>query len=818
MLRNYLKVALRSLWHHKASSLINVLGLALGFACCLLITLYIREESRYDRHWQDAGQVYRLANEVFFGDQHTKSAVLGAPVANALQQEFPEVEVVARLLVLPEVDKYTIQRPDRDNEAPFSESKGYVVDSTFFQVFNYPFVYGDAKKALQEPNTVVISQALSRKLFGADNPVGKPMRISNKYGKTDYRVTGVFLTDKPSHIDANFFTTLQTVGFGRFLSRQTNWAGNNLFHTYVKLRPDASPRALEAKLPAFTARNGGADLRAAGLKRVLFLQPVTEIHLKSEMYGELSPNSSMTYLYVLASIAVFTLLLACINFMNLSTARSARRAREVGIRKVMGGERAALIGQFLGESVLLSLLSLVLAVALAVLALPLFTQLTGKTALFAPSRDYGLVGWMLVLAVLTGVLAGSYPALYLSSFRPIRVLKGRFVNSLGAIQLRRVLVVFQFVISVGLVLSTLVISKQMNYLRGQQLGFQQHQQLIIPLSTGEAQASYPVYREAVEQLPGVVSASGASTYPGQPSVMSIALRTAGKNAQEAQNVKLGTVDIGFTEMLDLKLVAGRSFSRDITSDTSQNMPAIVLNETGVKKLGFTPATVIDKTLYFDFPGRIQSFRVVGVVKDFHFESLHQQIAPLGFIRASSPFSAPLGYLVVRVNATEVPRLLASLEKHWRRINPAAPFEYSFLDQDFQRNYQAEQRVFLIVSYFTGIAILIACLGLYGLMAYTVEQRTREIGIRKVLGASESTLMMALTSDFLKLIALANLIAWPIGWWMMDRWLEEFAYRTSINWEIFALTGMAALLIALLTVSAQAMKASRLNPVKSLRME
>ncbi len=819
MLRNYWNIARRNLLKHKASSLINLLGLSTGMACCLLIGLFIRAETRYDRQWQDHEQLYRVANEVYFGDQRTPSALLAAPVAAALGREFPEVEATARLLVPPEVDKHTLQRLEGGrNFTPFSETKGYMVDSSFFRIFNYPFVHGDARAALAEPNTVVLSAVLSRKLFGAGNPVGKVVRISNKYGKTDYRVTGVFEPGGPSHIDANFFTALPSGAFGRSVSSQTNWAVNTLFHTYVKLRPGASPQALEAKLPAFLQRHGGADLAAAGLRRVLFLQPVASIHLESALYGEIGVNGSVTYLYVLASIAAFTLLLACINFMNLSTARATRRAREVGIRKVMGGEKGALVVQFLGESVLMSLLSLVLAVGLAALALPAFSELVGQPLTFSPARDFSLVGWLLGLAVVTGLLAGSYPAFYLSSFQPVGVLKGKFVSSIPAVRFRRGLVVFQFVIFIGLVLSTLVIHKQMRYLTSQPLGFAQHQQLVIPLPTEEAQASYPIYKQTIEQLPGVVAASGGATYPGQPAMVSIPLRIPGKHVKEARHVTLNAVDVGFTENLGFTLVAGRSFSARIPADTSRSQPAIVLNETAVRALGYTPEAAIGKPLLFDLGSQTQPYRVIGVVKDFHFQSLHQPITPYGFVRQGSPFAAPPAYLVARVDVARLPSLLASLEKHWQQINPAAPFAYSFLDQDFQRNYQAERRVFGMVGYFTGIAILIACLGLYGLMAYTVEQRTREIGIRKILGASGSGLTMLLAGDFLKLVLVANVIAWPLGWWLMDRWLQAFAYRVSISWWLYVLAGGVALLIALLTVGAQAIRASLTNPVKSLRAE
>jgi putative ABC transport system permease protein len=638
------------------------------------------------------------------------------------------------------------------------------------------------------------------------------------YGKTDYRVTGVFKMEDPSHIDANFFTAMRSGEFGRAISGQTNWAINTLFHTYIKLRKGTSPKALAAKLPAFMARHGGNDLKAAGLRRVLFLQPVPDIHLKSALNGEISANSSVTYLYVLGSIAAFTLLLACINFMNLSTARASRRAREVGIRKVMGGEKGSLVAQFLGESVLLSLVSLLLALSMALLVRPLFNQLAEKNIRLSPVQDISLLAWMVGLAIVTGLLAGSYPAFYLSSFQPIGVLKGKFVSSLAAVQFRRALVVFQFVISIGLVLCTLVINKQMRYLKSQPLGFQQQQQLVIPLPTAEAQASYPVYREAIEQIPGVVTASGGATYPGHLAMASFPLRAPGKHVEEAQHVTINTVDVGFTETLGFTLVAGRSFSLGSSADTSRRMTAIVLNETAVHKLGYTPQTAIGKPLYFDFQGQSQPYQVIGVVKDFHFQSLHQKITPYGFVRLGSPFSAPPGYLLARVNVTQLPQLIASLENHWKRINPSTPFEYSFLDQDFLRNYQAEGRVLKMVSYFTAIAIMIACLGLYGLIAYTVEQRTKEIGIRKVLGASQAKLILLLVGDFLKLVLVANMIAWPLGWWIMNRWLEDFAYRTDIAWWIFALTGGVALLIALLSVSAQAIKATLVDPVRALRLD
>lgn len=819
MFSNYLKIALRNFWNQKVSSFINVFGLAVGMACCVLIGLYIRDENRYDRHWRDSDRIYRVAAEVFFGDKHLKGATLAAPIAFAMRSEFPQVEAVARLLVLPDLDKSTVQVMDREGvHPPFFEINGYMVDSSFFHIFSYPFTYGNPEKALKEPNTVVLEQTVALKLFGNVNPLDKTLRIGNKYGEFDYRVTGVFKSDQASHLNAHFFISMQSGSFGQWVSAQTNWLTNNLFYTYVKLRKEASPEILEAQFPAFMTRHAGEDMKATGLRRKLFLQAISDIHLNSNLDNEISPNGSITYLYILACIAGFTLLLACINFMNLATARSARRAREVGIRKVMGAYKATIVWQFLGESVLMSLASLILACGLVTLLLPVFNQLTGKALAFSIWQDYRLLGWPLGLTLLTGLLAGSYPAFYLSSFQSALVLKGKFSNSLAAIHLRRGLVVFQFVVSIGMVLTTLVINQQMHFLRNQHLGFEQHQQLVIPLPTEESQRTYAAFKEAIGKHPQVVSAASTTTYPGRYAILSIGLRGEGKHVQEAQDVKIDYVDYGFTETLGFELLAGRFFSWDFPTDTSQAPTAIVLNQTAVQNLGYTAQSAIGKPLYFDWQGQTHPFRIVGVVRDFHFENLHQKIAPFGFVMQGSQFGPRPGYLVARVRTPNVADLLVALEGKWKSLNPGTPFEYLFLDEDFQRNYQAEQRISQLVSYFTGIAILIACLGLYGLTAYTAEQRTKEIGIRKVLGASMGSIVWLLSQDFLKLVLVANVVAWPMAWWGANRWLEDFAYRIDISWWVFAWSGLAALLIAMLTVSYQAVKAALANPAKSLRTE
>ncbi|HEX5026950.1 MAG TPA: FtsX-like permease family protein, partial [Agriterribacter sp.] len=690
------------------------------------------------------------------------------------------------------------------------ETNGYYVDSTFFSIFSYNFIHGNGLTALNEPNSIVISNSIAGKMFGTKNPVGEAIDISLPFGKFRYTVTGVFNdAGMKSHIPAHYFLSMRNGDLGGWVENQTNWATNNIFHTYIKLNAGVDADMFEKKLQPFLDRRGGTDIKALGIQKSMFLQSVPEIYLHSDIDNEIAPNGSITYLYILASIALFVLLIACINFMNLSTARSGKRAKEVGVRKVLGAEKKWLVYQFLGESLTMSFLALLLSLFIASALLPFFNDFSHKNLhLFDQPR---LWLWLTVLTVCTGIVSGLYPAAYLSAFKPISVLKGKLLNSFSAVTIRKGLVVFQFTISICLVLGAIVIERQLHYLNNRDLGFEKNQQIILPMQNENAINNYAALKNELLKNPEIKSVTSGSTYPGIANVEDMLFYAEGKTINDVIDVHLATIDHDYFETLGITILEGRGFSKAFTDDSS----SIVLNEAAVKELGYDVSTAVGKKIYFDFKGTHNIVHIVGVVKNFNFESLYNTIKPFGF---TTVMGNKHSYLIANTTAKNYPALLKDVENTWAAINPGTPFEYSFLDSDFQKNYEKDQHAATIVGYFTIIAILIACLGLFGLSAFSAEQRTREIGIRKVLGASVTSVTALLSKDFIKLVLIAIVIASPLAWYAMNEWLQGFAYQVPVSWWMFAIAGGMAVVIALATVSFQAIKAAIANPVESLRTE
>ncbi|MBN9379918.1 MAG: ABC transporter permease [Chitinophagaceae bacterium] len=808
MLKNYLKIAFRNLTRNKLYSSINIFGLAAGLAVCLLIMLYIIDEQSYDKHHKDGDRIYRIAYKAGNGETW---AAQPAPVAFALKAQLPEVEQVTRLVKFSFLDRVLMQYQGSKDTHGFYESNGYYVDSTFFQLFTYDFVYGNAATALNSPNSIIISEAMATRIFGQEDPVGRPLKLGMPFGDIQYTVRGVFKNNYKSHIPAHFFLSMRNNEVGGWVERQTSWATNNIFYTYVKLKPDVNAGVFEKRMVALLDRLGGSDLKAAGMSKSQFIQPMKDIYLHSSIGYEISPNGDIRYLYIVGSIAVFILFIACINFMNLSTARSEKRAREVGVRKVIGAGRGSLIRQFLGESFFLCLIALAMALVFTRLLLPLFNQLTQKDLQL--SQNPGLVYWIGGLAILTGLLSGLYPAFYLSSFRPAKVLKGKILNSWSATALRKGLVVFQFTISVMLILGAIVIGSQLNYLKKQDLGFKKDQQVILPLPTQQVAANFSVLKDQLLKAPTVQSVTNASTYPGILNINDMLFYGEGRASSNFTDIMLVNVGNDYFETLGLRLLQGALFSKN-----SMDSTGFILNETAVKELGYKPETAVGKRINYDWHGGHDAMYIRGVIRDFNFESLHTNIKPLAFTANSHFADDKYKYAIVRLQTHDYSRALASMEKIWNKINPATPFEYSFLDQDFQRNYEKEQRTSRLVIYCTVIAILIACLGLFGLAAFSAEQRTKEIGIRKVLGASVINVTLLLSGEFIRLALLAILIASPLAWFGMQQWLQNFAYRITLGWWMFAAAGGLAVAIALITVSYQSVRTALSNPVKSLRAE
>ena len=810
MLKNYFKIAFRNLARNKAFSFINIFGLAAGLATCLLIMLYIFNESSYDKYHKDGDRVFRIASTSGKGESWAAGP---GPLSWGLKNELPEVEQSARLLTFPDIATMLMKYQSSSESKQFFETNGYYVDSTFFQLFTYDFIYGNAATALDQPGSTVISKELSNKFFGKENPVGKPILITTPFGEMNYTVTAVFTSEKrKSHIPANFFLTMRNNDMWNWVQNQTRWTTNNIFFTYIKLKEGVNAQTFEKKLNPFFDKHAGADMKAAGFSKTLFMQPVKDIYLHSNLGNEIGANGNINYLYLLGSIAAFILIIACINFMNLSTARSQKRAKEVGIRKVMGVQKRSLIYQFLGESFLMCLIALILALGLAWAIIPVFNSLTQKN--IKPFDEPSLIGWIIALTGVTGLFAGLYPAFYLSAFKPVSVLKGKIMNNFSAAAIRKGLVVFQFTISICLVLGAIVIWQQLDLLKNQQLGFNKEQKIVLPMqqSYKNSESNYTPLKNELLKVPGVQAVSSGSTYPGIPDLNDMLFYAEGKTASDVVDIRLSAIENQYIETLGIQLLSGRTFSKEFTADSA----SIILNEAAVKQLGYEPVNAVGRKIQYDFAGSHAALLVVGVVKNFNFESLHSEIKPCGF--TTGVFANKYGYVIASLKTTDYAASLKAIENSWVKLNPGTPFVYSFLDKDFQRNYEKEQQTSLIIVYFTIIAILIACLGLFGLAAFSAEQRTREIGIRKVLGASITDVTALLSKDFIKLILIAIIIASPLAWYCMNKWLQDFAYRITISWWMFAAAGLLAVLIALVTVSFLAIKAGIANPVKSLRTE
>jgi len=816
MLRNYFTIAFRNLKKQSFYSLINILGLAIGIASCLIIVLFVTNELSYDRHHKDADRIYRVNCEIKFGANHLHLAVAPAPMADALRRDYPEVEHSARLW---NNGSMLIKRTDQN----IKENEVVYADSSVFNVFTIPFVQGNAAHALHDPNTMVISQRAAEKYFPGENPVGQTLIIENK---DSYKITGVYQNiPANSHFHFDMMLALVSTEY----NKDENWLSNN-FSTYVKLRKGTSYKELEAKFPKMIDTYAGPQarlalgndftmekFRASGNKLEWTLIPLTDIHLHSDLTAELGVNNDITYVYLFSAVALFILGIACINFMNLSTARSANRAKEVGVRKVMGSLRSHLVRQFLMESVLLSLLSLFIGLLMAWIALPLFNTLANKE-LTLPFGN-GLF-WVIALAAsaFIGVLAGVYPSLFLSAFKPVNVLKGNLSLGMKSGAVRSALVVFQFSISIVLIIGTIAVKYQLNYIQNKKIGFNKDQVIVIKDAYGLGNQIQSFKNEVVKDS-RITSGTISSFLPvtGTSRNDNTFWPFGSQPTQEnLVSLQCWRVDYDYVKTLGMKIKLGRDFSKDFQSDSS----AVIVNEAALNLFGYKTDPLAKKISTFKgdekndvTPGVTNDYSIVGVVEDFHFESLKQNITPVAlFLKKST------GLISFRFEAKDTKEVIASIEKSWKKIAADMPFSYSFLDQDFGRMYASEQRLGKIFVVFAGLAIIIACLGLFALTSFTAEQRTKEIGIRKVLGASVSSIVILLSKEFGKLIFISFIIAAPLAWWCINWWLKSYAYKTEIGVLVYLLAGISAFLIAWLTMSFQSIRAATTNPVKSLKSE
>ncbi|MCJ8211253.1 ABC transporter permease [Mucilaginibacter sp. RS28] len=807
MFRNYLKTAIRSLAKNKSFTLINVLGLALGLTACLLIVLYVIDELSYDRYNDKASRIYRVNEDLKLGGNRMQYAVCMPPLAKALTTDFPEVEDAVRI-------KNAGSMHVKKGTENIMEKSVAFADPSLFNVFTLPMINGNASNALAEPNSIVMTESAAIKYFNSTNVVGKPIIIDDKGG---YKVTGV-IKDIPqtSHFNFDFFISMSSFPD----SRSDRWLRSD-YNTYVLLKPGADPKRFEAKFPGLLRKYSSSQMQnelhisldqfeKGGSFFKLNLIPLTDIHLKSSMIGELGANSTTEYIYIFSAIGLFILIIACVNFMNLSTARSANRAKEVGVRKVLGSSRGRLILQFLSESILITFAAVVIALTAALFLLPQFNQLSGKQIGFNSHTLIWLAPVSLFIIAVVGLLAGTYPAFFLSAFEPVHVLKGKLRTGLKGGGLRSFLVVLQFCISVFLIIGTLVVYNQLRYIQNRDLGYDRNQVLVIK-NTYELNKQAATFKQQIKQLPGVIDATLSGFTPTSSGRRTSIFNKEASLTDQSKSIfpQSWYVDEDYIPTMGMKLKAGRNFSLQMGTDST----GLIINETAAKFLGFKDP--IGKNLYqFDDPKfkKVVTYQIVGVIKDFNFSSLRQNISPVIF-----QLRQDAGLLSVRVKTKDIPALISQIKTMWHSLTPA-DFDYTFMDEEFAASYHKEQQTGTIFLIFTSLAIIIACLGLFGLAAYAAEQRTKEIGIRKVLGADVSTIVAMLSKDFIKLVFIAIVIAGPLAWFAMQKWLQGFAYRQAIPWWVVAVAGGGALVIAFMTISFQSVKAALTNPVESLKSE
>ena len=785
MLKNYFKVAFRNLVNNKVYSLINIGGLTLGIATALLILLWVGDELSYDRYHANADRLYRTIVIGNVAGQEVAYTTTPAPFAELVAREIPEIQSATRINLV-------AQALFTHAQQPFQEPDGAHVDPALLTMFSFDFVEGDPATALADPQSVVLSQTLAQKYFGDESAVGQTLRFNNRQ---DLAVRAVY-ADMPENSHLRFAYLLpfelfaQNNGIG-----DNNWDDYN-YYTYLQLADGASPEAVGDKITSVLNKKF-EDEESDGY---VVLQPMTNIHLYSDYSMDISGNGDIQYVYIFSAIALFILIIACINFMNLATARSIKRSKEIGLRKTVGAVKGQLIGQFLGEALLYALIAVALAALLVKLVLPVFNQLAQKQV-YLHLLDGRVLGLLAAITLLTGLLAGLYPALFLSSFKPARVLKGTFRVGSGSALFRKGLVVLQFALSIILIVGTLVINDQLSFIRNK-LGYSKDNTLVLPLS-GDIGRNYASFKSRLLEQPGIRYVTSASQ-----NLTDVSSTTTGADwpgaPEDGMLLNQLSVDRDFIDAFGIQIAEGRAFSSERNADST----AFILNQAAVKQMG------VDNPVGLSFSVHGVGGTVVGVAEDFNFQSVRQAIAPM--VLFVSPNWRDKAY--IKVDSDNLPAAIAAVEDTWKQMNPAYPFEYRFLDESFDELYRAEQRTGELFNYFALIAIFISCLGLFGLSAYTAELRTKEIGVRKVLGASVPSILALFTKDFMALVLLAFALAVPVSYYLMHTWLQGFVYRTDIGVAVFALAMVFAVLITLLTVGYQSMKAALANPVDSLRSE
>ncbi|MFC1492924.1 ABC transporter permease [candidate division KSB1 bacterium] len=805
MFNNYLKITIRNFMRQKGYSFINIAGLAIGMACCILIMLYVQDEMSYDKYNKNADRIYRITSDLEIRGGVQNIALAPFVTGPVFTNELPEIESYTRIFGL---GNPLVNYDGRTYE----ETNFFTVDSSFFSIFTHKFISGNPDDALDSPTSVVITEEVAERIFGSVDPLGETLTFNfpgNVGQLQDFQVTGV-IEKVPAnthfHFDYLFPASAMPQNIQSLMN--TQWFSIQGY-SYILLNKDADPSIVEEKIRGIYEEVAGERGRQVGIGWKFYLQNVTDIHLRSQLEGEIEPTSDILYVYVFSAIAIFILVIACINFMNLSTAKSANRAREVGMRKVFGAYKKNLIWQFLTESFLLSLMGILTAIILVVLLLPEFNSLTEKNFSMNILLNPGIILSLIGIVVFTGLFAGSYPAFFLSAFRPNAVLKGAVSRGAKSGTFRKSLAIFQFSISIVLIVSTLLVIDQLNYMKNKDLGFDKEQILVVVVRDAAARQRYNTIKTEMKRNPDILEATFSSSVPGRGYNLFLFLPE-GRSQSEAETMNVINVDFDFLKTYGIEIAHGRDYSRDFSTDTST---AFLMNEKAAEKLGwgkdavgkgFAPAGAPD------FPSKI-----IGVFRDYHHRSLKQIIEPL--VLNYQPRAGR--FLSMKVNTENIDETIEFVREKWKDIDPNRELDYFFMDESFDAQYRFEETLSEIFSYFAFLAILIACLGLFGLASFTAEQRTKEIGIRKVLGASTDTLVINLSREFIKWVLIANIIGLPIAYLLMNRyWLSNFAFKITPGISTFAIAFLASVVIALLTVSFQAVKAAVANPVKSLRHE
>jgi len=789
MLKNYFKIALRNIKRHKGFTFINIVGLSISIACIILILLYVYHEISFDGYHEDVDRIYRVAMDL--GEDET--ARVSGPLAHTLKSDYPEVKYAAGIF---RMARPVVQHKDKK----FYETRIVLANSDIFKIFNIPFLKGNPDTALAGPGKIVLTQQMSEKYFGSSDPLGEPIQISGD----NYEVTGIVANPRSNtHLKCDFIGSLESFKEPDTVTEWT-WCG---LYTYVKLSPNSDPLAFEEKIRKIADRYIKDYLNERGWTYNYFLQPLRKIHLFSHLGAEYEKPGNPTYIYLLSVLGVFILLIACLNYVNLSTARAVKRAKEVAVRKVIGAQRLQLIRQFLSESILFSLLSTVIALFIVRMALPILNGITQINFTMKSLLQTHLLIIVFGLAFFIGILAGLYPALFLSLLKPESISKNQAGSSHQNVLFRRILVTSQFCISIFLIIGTLAIHTQLSFMKNHPLGFDKSQKLIVPAELGD---NYETIKNEFLGHPSIIGATASWSSPGQsPWFVSTRLPDQADNKEQGMHYQF--VDYDYISEYKMKMVAGREFEKTISSDEGG---AVILNETAAGAFGWTPVDAIGKRIQGLGREARHIREVIGVIEDFHFQGLQKSIEPMVMMVYPSVFRT----ITFNLKTDELRETLSFIEQKWNELHLGEVFSYYFLDEDFNRYYLSEERVGKLISVFASLAIFLSCLGLFGLASFTADQRTKEIGIRRVLGASLSGVMVLLTKEFVRLVAVANIIAWPLAYFAMNKWLQNFAYRVPLSIWIFLLSGLAALVIALLTVSYQTVKAATANPVDSLRYE